>query len=361
MGKGTARPLADGTDLGVRLASIPAGVRVTLIVCAAAAFDVQFYAAPGRRAGLFTVLAVAVAGALAIGRLPWERIVHSRWREPAFLTWSLSNVATITVFGIINDSQNSALSLLFFVPVMFVATTYPLRSVVIVSGVSILAYLGVALHANSTPDWMLMFMAVLGSTALMGAWQARNQDAVRAELARMSRTDPLTGCLNRRGFEERAGEAIRGAAAADFASPLAVVLVDLDGFKQVNDTSGHAAGDQVLCDVASRLADVARQGDVIGRLGGDEFAVLLHGVDEHGAAAAGERLEAALADVNRASTGVAVLPRHGTALDALIGWADRRLYETKLRRRAAGVRTAATALAELELTVPPPDSRDLIA
>jgi diguanylate cyclase (GGDEF)-like protein len=337
----------------VRLASIPAGVRVTLIVCGAAAVDVAFYAAPSRRLGLLLVLAVAVVGALATGRLPWERIVESRWREPAFLAWSLSNVATISVFGFINNTPNSALALLFLVPIVFVSMTYPLRSVVVVGVVSIAAYLAVAAHAGSTADYVLMFIAVLGSTALMGAWQARNHDSVRAKLALMSRTDPLTGCLNRRGFEERADEAIRGAAAADFASPLAVVLVDLDGFKQVNDTSGHAAGDQVLRDVTERLASVARHGDVIGRLGGDEFAVLLHGVDEHGARAAGERLEAALADVIGASVGVAVLPRHGTALDTLFGWADRRLYEVKLQRRAASVRSAASALAELELSVPP--------
>ncbi len=352
MGQGTGKPPVDGTDLGVRLASITAGVRVTLIVCAAAAIDVQFYAVQSRRLALFAVLAVAVVGALAIGRLPWERIVQSRWREAAFVAWSLSNVATITFFGCINNSPNSALALLFFVPIVFASMTYPLRPVLIVSAASILSYLAVACHAGSTPDYVTMFMAVLGCTALMGAWQARNHDGVRAELSRMSRTDPLTNCLNRRGFEERAEEAIRGAAASDFASPLAVVLVDLDGFKQVNDTSGHAAGDQVLRDVATRLAGVARQGDVIGRLGGDEFAVLLHGVGEQGAAAAGDRLQDALADVIRASTGVAVLPQHGTALDALIGWADRRLYETKLRRRAAGVRSAASVLAELELKVP---------
>src|SRR3954462_7924992 len=306
MGKGTGTP---PVDHGVRLASIPAGVRVTLIVCAAAAADVAFYAAPSRRLGLLLVPAAAVVGALATGRLPWQRIVNSRWREPAFLAWSLSNVATITVFGLINNTPNSALALLFLVPIVFVSMTYPLRSVAVVGVVSIGAYLAVAAHAGSTPDYVLMFIAVLGSTALMGAWQARNHDSVREKLALMSRTDPLTGCLNRRGFEERASEAIKGAAAADFANPLAVVLVDLDGFKQVNDTGGHAAGDQVLRDVAERLAEgarhaggVARHGDGIGRLGGDEFAVLLHGVDEDGAAAAGERLEEALAGVSRAST-----------------------------------------------------------
>jgi diguanylate cyclase (GGDEF)-like protein len=358
MGKGAGQPAVDGADFGVRLASIPAGVRVTLIVVAAAAVDVAFYAVPSRRLALAAVLVVAVLGALGMGLLPWERIVRSRWRERVFLGWSLSNVATITVFGFINNTPNSALSLLFFVPIVFVSTTYPLRSVIIVSAASISAYFGVAFHAGSTPDFVLMFAAVLGSTALMGAWQARNHDVVREELARVSRTDSLTGCLNRRGFEQRAEEAIRAAAAVDGGS-LAVVLVDLDGFKQVNDTGGHAAGDTVLRRTAERLASAARPGDLIGRLGGDEFAVLLHRVDDLGAAVAAERLETALRDVTRASVGVAVMPQHGTALDALIGWADRRLYETKLRRRAASVRSAATTLAELELSAP--DTRDLIS
>jgi diguanylate cyclase (GGDEF)-like protein len=334
---GPAKPVAvDGTDLGVRLASVPAGVRVTLIVCAAAGVDVFFYAAPDRRVALAAILVAAVLGAIGMGLLPWERILRSRWREPAFLGWSLSNVITIGAFNLIDHSPNSALSLMFFIPIVFVSTTYPLRSVIIVSAASIAAYFGVALASGSTLDFVIMFAAVLGSTALMGAWQAHNHDRVRAALARVSRTDPLTGCLNRRGFEERAEAAVRAASASG--SPLAVILVDLDGFKQVNDTGGHAAGDAVLKGVADRLATVARAGDEIGRLGGDEFAVLLCGTDEPSARAAARRLEDALADVSRASIGVAVMPQHGTELDTLIGWADRRLYETKLRRRAAGHR-----------------------
>jgi diguanylate cyclase (GGDEF)-like protein len=340
--------MVDATD-HVRLASVPAGVRVTLIVCAAAAFDVHFYAVPSRRLALSLILAAAAAGALAVGRMPWRRIVSSRWSEPVFLAWSLSNVATITVFGFVNNEPNSALSLLFFVPIVFVATTYPLRSVVIVGAASTCCYLGVASHAGSSPDWLVMFAAVLGSTALMGAWQARNHDVVREQLARASRTDPLTGCLNRRGFEEHADDALRAAAASG--RSLAVIVVDLDGFKQVNDTGGHAAGDRVLRDVAARLTGACGRDGLIGRLGGDEFAVLLHDVDEAGAAAATDRLEAALADVTGASVGVAVTPRHGTALDVLLGWADRRLYETKFRRRPPP-----TPLSELELF-----ARDLIA
>jgi diguanylate cyclase (GGDEF)-like protein len=355
MGKGSGQPAGDGTDFGVRLASIPAGVLVTFIVCAAAAFDVAFYAQPSRRLALALVLAVAVLGAAGMGLLPWPRIVRSKWRETAFICWSLSNVLTITVFGFINNSPNDALSLLFFVPIVFVSTTYPLRSVLIVSAASIAGYLGVAIHAGSSADFVLMFAAVLGSTALMGAWQARNHDRVRAELARMSRTDPLTGCLNRRGFEERARDAVELATA--HGGSLAVVLVDLDGFKQVNDTRGHAAGDAVLCETAKRLTAAARPGDLIGRLGGDEFAVLLHRVARADAASAADRIEHALASAAPASVGLALLPDDGTALDALIGAADRRLYDVKLRRRAT---RAGADLAELTLPAPC-SSRDFIA
>jgi diguanylate cyclase (GGDEF)-like protein len=120
------------------------------------------------------------------------------------------------------------------------------------------------------------------------------------------------------------------------------VLVDLDAFKQVNDTSGHAAGDRVLQQTAARLTAAARPGDLIGRLGGDEFALLVHRVDARQAEIAAERFEAALAEITGASVGVALLPEHGTALDALIAWADRRLYETKVRRRQAGVKVEPT-------------------
>jgi diguanylate cyclase (GGDEF)-like protein len=311
----------------VRLASVPAGVRVTLMVTAAAAVDVRFYAAPAHRGPLAVLLIAAVLGAVGFGLLPWQRIVVSRWREAVFLAWSISNVVSIGVFGLIDDEPNSALSLMFFIPIVFVSTTYPLRSVIAVSVATIAAFFAVALHAGSTPDFVLMFAAVLGCTALMGAWQARNHDRVREELARVSRTDPLTACLNRRGFEERAQAAIAGGAR------IAVVLVDLDGFKQVNDTHGHAAGDRLLCEVAARLLETVGERDAVGRLGGDEFALLLHGVGEGCAERCLERIRSALHGVAHASLGAATAPDDGTELDALIKQADWRLYGSKSSRR----------------------------
>src|SRR3954468_2913795 len=173
--------------------------------------------------------------------------------------------------------------------------------------------------AAAHPDWLSVAAALLVCAAFV--WQARDHRSERATLARASRTDPLTGCLNRRGFEEGAEASIRAAMAAG--RPVGVIVLDLDGFKQVNDSGGHAAGDHVLRGVGSRLplaggpgapvwrARARGRGALIGRLGGDEFALMLDGADENAAAAAAKRLEAALADLTRASIGVAAMPRHG--------------------------------------------------
>jgi diguanylate cyclase (GGDEF)-like protein len=198
-----------------------------------------------------------------------------------------------------------------------------------------LAALAAALMlAVAHPDWVSAGAILLAAAAF--AWQARRHRVERGALAAASLTDPLTRCLNRRGFEERAEVAIRVAAASG--RPLGVIALDLDGFKQVNDSGGHAAGDRVLREVGTRLAGAAGRGALIGRLGGDEFALVLDGADEDAASAAARRLEAALAGVTRASIGVAAMPRHGTALDALLAWADAHLYETKLRRRGQRAR-----------------------
>lgn len=103
------------------------------------------------------------------------------------------------------------------------------------------------------------------------------------ELDIQARRDPLTGIANRRAFDEE----LARASAADNA--FALLMLDLDGFKSVNDTLGHAAGDELLRQVADRLSTVISDGDVLTRLGGDEFAMILHGADREAAEAVGRR------------------------------------------------------------------------
>ena len=154
----------------------------------------------------------------------------------------------------------------------------------------------------------------------------------RAELEQLAATDDLTGIANRRCF--RAALAREAAIARRYGTPLSLLLLDLDDFKEINDTFGHDAGDRVLGGVAQILHKRARSADLVARLGGDEFAVLLPQTDRHEAIHVGdvlvEAIEAAIAEPVQlhASVGAASL---GSGTDDLLIEADRELYEAKKR------------------------------
>jgi diguanylate cyclase (GGDEF)-like protein len=146
--------------------------------------------------------------------------------------------------------------------------------------------------------------------------------------------DALTGLCNRLLFDELAAHRI--AAVQRIGTRLAILAIDLDHFKDVNDQHGHAAGDRVLTTAAQRIRDVIRGADVVSRRGGDEFTVLLDGVDAVLAGRLAGKLVAALAKPYdrivpsvSASIGVALFPDSGTTLPALLERADDALYDAK--------------------------------
>ena len=184
-------------------------------------------------------------------------------------------------------------------------------------------------------DGAIGYLILLGlGTLLMGlaAWTFLLD---RRSLERRATTDELTGLVNRREFERVTDESLL--AADRFSTGVCLMLIDLNGFKQINDTLGHQFGDLVLQAAADRLRSAVRDTDVVGRWGGDEFVILLPGVEDGtGVRASAERIGRSLAatpivgDVSvTAAIGAALFPRHGRTLDDLISAADIAMYSAK--------------------------------
>jgi diguanylate cyclase (GGDEF)-like protein len=168
--------------------------------------------------------------------------------------------------------------------------------------------------------------------AVATAALAHSRAELLADARRAAATDGLTGVANRRSFDAELDRLDR--LRREQGQPYALVLVDVDHFKAVNDTLGHQAGDEVLQVVAGLLAQAARAGDVAARYGGEEFALLLPGADAVTACAVAERARLALHDVHEpvrvsASFGVACAPEDGDSPAALVEAADDALLRAK--------------------------------
>lgn len=164
--------------------------------------------------------------------------------------------------------------------------------------------------------------------------------AAERELERRASEDPLTGLANRARFTQRLSAALTARHLRPAGADVGLLYLDLDGFKPVNDTFGHAAGDEVLQTVAARLQGVVRPQDTVARLGGDEFAVVAPRMTESGLAGLCGRVSATLAEPHRvhghsvvvsASAG-AYLAAAGQTVQECLQRADAAMYEVKRSR-----------------------------
>jgi diguanylate cyclase (GGDEF)-like protein len=173
-------------------------------------------------------------------------------------------------------------------------------------------------------------------------------------------TDGLTGLPNQRAVADALKRTF--AQATMTKAPLALLLIDLDHFKQVNDQRGHPVGDQVLASVGATLRSVLRTRDFAGRKGGEEFAVLLPDTEIAAALEIAERIRAAIAEITlpgsdvsvTASFGVAGFPDHASTLDRLERLADAALYVAK--RQGRNRVELAEAAAAADVPAPPSGS-----
>lgn len=184
-------------------------------------------------------------------------------------------------------------------------------------------------------------LATLSQTASIVALTLRNARLV-AELEALAGRDPLTGLANRRAFDDALEAEVARARRAG--TPLSLVMLDLDRFKEVNDVHGHQVGDEVLRQLGVALATTARTGDVVARYGGEEFVILCPGCGPDQSLAVADRLRRAAEKVTAltvtASAGVATMPANATDGGALVAAADLALYQAKDAGRDRAVRLA---------------------
>ena len=259
--------------------------------------------------------------------MPVERLVRHPRGGWFFYVWEACGVALVAVFALLDDGARSPYVSIFYVLLAHAALAYPPAGMALTGAGIIGAYLGLAIAAGSPGAAELVFVVVTLAVAAANCAFAsynhvlayRRTTAYAEQIAVLAERDGLTGCFNHRTFHQRLQAE---AAVAGEGHPLALLLVDVDDFKSVNEQHGHPAGDAVLALIGAALERLSRTADAAGRLGGDEFALLLPGTREEGAVQVADRLcgevrEAAAEYGVTVSVGVAVTRtrggRHGTA------------------------------------------------
>ncbi len=294
--------------------------------------------------------------------LTWRQSMQlgsKAWRfgemSVAFMLLALS---AAVVFAAPAPAGGAAISLTFLPLPCLVWIAFRFRPSGVALGICLLSLIAIgATAAGAGPfggersgESLLSLQAFIGVTTVMALTlaaavsghraSARELRSLSVELEQLALTDELTGLRNRRGFLVLTDQALRMARRTR--ARCALVYVDLDGLKRVNDTRGHAAGDALIADAAKVLGDVFRESDVVARVGGDEFAVFAV-LDEHdGTEAVNARLAAAIDRFNAQavptmrvsmSIGIEELSSHSdTPLDVLLARADRAMYERKRTR-----------------------------
>ena len=214
-------------------------------------------------------------------------------------------------------------------------------AIIVLAGASLWGTIhGIGPFAGRSPDASLILLQIfLGFTSIMSltfASVVAEHRRLERQLRRMALTDPLTGLANHREFmHELEGEVARSSRTG---RPFAILSMDLDGLKQINDRAGHLAGSRAICQVADALRISCRHIDTAARIGGDEFAVILPETNELAARELLTRVSAALAACPgevpvSVSAGVAEHPRNGATAEELLGAADRLLYAAKGQRQ----------------------------
>jgi len=287
-----------------------------------------------------------------------HRIVTMRHRLTYLVTADILAALFILSISGLDGGMGSPMACLLMLPVVYLAIGYP-RPAVLTCGVVIIggaaALTLVTRDSSSVLTAMFnmialslgLLLAVIGATAR--DWERNEIRSLRERLEVLATTDELTGCLNQRAFTNALEREIDRA--NQQGSPLALLVIDIDHFKQINDHHGHVDGDAVLHRLGALLMQMTDVHSIAGRPGGDELAVLAPGIDAGDASALAERIRLAFRAVaepvqSTVSIGVGALLAGEQRASTLFRRADNALYLAKEQGRD---RVAVAALPEGEL------------
>jgi diguanylate cyclase (GGDEF)-like protein len=253
-----------------------------------------------------------------------------------FLTAGASLLITVVAYS--DGSRSSAVVLLYLWAAVYAFYFYGLWLALLETAwISTASGIELWLRSGLT-DWFSHWLLITGTCLVGGLVVRQLVSQVRAEAGR----DPLTGLLNRRSMLEHLARDRRRSERTG--EPLAVVMLDLDLFKELNDRSGHLEGDRYLRDLAAIWASELRGGDILARLGGDEFVVVMPDCTLERACHVADRLRSLTTEECTASAGAAEW-HTGLSVDGLLGAADAALYRAKLAGRNRTEASVAVAAA----------------
>jgi diguanylate cyclase (GGDEF)-like protein/putative nucleotidyltransferase with HDIG domain len=282
-----------------------------------------------------TGLLLIVANAYVVAAVLYER-AHKL--SPRVLPFALAWGSTL-ITGVAYFSAESPSPLVFFYLWIFLYSSYfftrrEMACEIVYVGVAYAGLLVAHPPGDGIPAWWSVGMGTLLVAAILIRVMREHVEHLIARLYDAARTDPLTKLPNRRGFRELLDLELERARRGD--SRMAVLVGDIDHFKEVNDRSGHHVGDATLRRVARLLNDGKRQIDAAARVGGEEFALILPDTDDKGAFVIAERLRTQLRDEFAQDTvpitisfGIAAYPNTGETASSLLRAADEALYGAK--------------------------------
>jgi len=312
------------------------GIALSVVLLAQIGFY-AWLAHPSERAAMLYATLVAAAFTVVAAALS-PIAIRRPWRVLFFLIWSVAMIAFILTASALDGGDQSPITPALFLPLLYAALGFPTVAVLTLGALDVVGYVSLAFFENLPSNaYTTVVAASIAVATLMATQAAVSRSRSTFELATLTERlheqatrDALTGVLNRRGFDVAIEREIERA--RRYAHPIALLFVDVDWLKEINDRRGHAAGDRAITAVADALTEAARRTDLVARLGGDEFAVVAPETASDAALALARRIHAGMppAGVDRVTVSIGVFATgHPGSRSEMLRAADRALYAAK--------------------------------